>query len=160
MYDPARWQSSSPDASRRELPGPYWAEVRRQRFHQMPNDGADPGAWSWAVRRPGAAGHGCTGHTTVKAGTAASDRAAKQAVEDWLAAHPLDADRTLWNVVAPVVAVLGAPTGAEAYGRLTRALTAAGFDVYEPDTDEIRLTPFESEDGTEESDPPPAGWPY
>ena len=88
---------------------------------------------------------------------AADDHAAKQAVEDWLAAHPLDSGRKLWNVAVPVIAILGAPTSAEAQSRLAMALTAAGFDVYEPGTDMIRLTPFESEDGTEESDPPPPG---
>lgn len=68
MNDPARWQASSADASRRDLPGPYWAEVRR-RFCQMPDDGDDLGAWSWvwAIRRPGASGHRGTGHTTIKA---------------------------------------------------------------------------------------------
>ena len=98
MIDPALWQPLAGDASRRDLPGPYWAEVRRCRFHQMPQD--DPGTWSWAIRRLGAAGHRGTGHTTIKAGTAVDDHAAKQAVEDWLAAHPLDGGRAGHRLVA------------------------------------------------------------
>jgi len=66
-----------------------------------------------------------------------------------------------WNVIAPVIAVLGAPSSAEALSRVTRALKAAGFEVYDdPAADSVSLAPFEAEAGTEESDPPPNGWPW
>lgn len=61
-----------------------------------------------------------------------------------------------WNVVVPVVAVLRAPDGTVAVRRLAKALTEAGFDVYEED---IGLGPFESEDEVGESAPPLNGWP-
>ena len=42
-----------------------------------------------------------------------------------------------------------------------RALKAAGFKVYDdPAAKSVSLAPFEAEDGTEESDPPPNGWPW
>jgi hypothetical protein len=65
-----------------------------------------------------------------------------------------------WNVIAPVIAVLSAPSSDEALSRLTRALKAAGFDVYDDPAAADSFPPFEAEDGTEESDPPPNGWPW
>lgn len=138
----------------RDLTGPYWAEVERRRFHQMPMEDADL-AWYWRVCRLGL-GAG-PGHTIVASGAAPSEPTAKQAVSDWLAAHPIDDALKLWNVAVPVVASLRAHDGPEAYKRLTGALKAAGFDIY----DDHPYEPFESEDGPQESDPPlPAGWPW
>jgi hypothetical protein len=58
----------------------------------------------------------------------------------------------LWNVVIPVVTLLRAPDGPAAGNRLARALTAAGFDVYDyGDSPCVSTRPFESEDGPEES---------
>ena len=158
MHDTTRWHPS-PGTGRqdRDLFGPYWAEVSRRRHHSMPMEDADPAAWSWAILRING-----DERAKVAAGTAPDEQAAKQAVNDWLTEHgPLDADWRMWNVIAPVVAVLSAPSSAEALDRLTRALKAAGFEVYDdPAAAPVSLAPFEAEDGTEESDPPPAGWPW
>lgn len=135
----------------RDLFGPFWAQITEPSTALR--------GWAWAVRRldgsrPVTVAHG---ETSV----IGASRAARQAVDGWVAANqPLaEAWTTVWNVAVPVVACLRAPTGAEAYDRLAKALTAAGFDVYEAPGEEL-TSPFRAEDGTEESDPPPAGWPW
>lgn len=157
MSDTTQWYGASNDRQDRDLFGPYWAEVTRRRHHSMPMEDADPGAWSWAIMR---LDHDA--RVTVAAGPAPDAPSAKRAVDDWLADHgPLDADWQLWNVLVPVVAVINAPSGPAAYDRLARALKAARFDVYDdPGMESVSLAPLEAEDGTEESDPPPGGWPY
>ena len=120
----------------------------------MPPPSSDPAAWSWAIRklRGGPA-------ASIATGTAPDAAAAKQAVDDWLAGHgPLQ--QTLWNVVVPVIALLRGDDGEEANDRLTRALKAAGFDVYDPYAEFAGVVPVECDDQSlDESDPPPAGWP-
>jgi hypothetical protein len=51
----------------------------------------------------------------------------------------------MWNVIAPGIAVLGAPSSAVPLRRLTTALKAAGFKVYDdPAAKSVSLAPFEA----------------
>jgi hypothetical protein len=142
----------------RDLFGPLWAEVTQR--PPQPGEAAydvDPAAWSWKVRR-------LDGEKTldVAQGQAPGHNEAMQAADEWWAASGLEAQyATLWNVALPVVAVLRGPTGEAAAARLAKALTAAGFDICDGGgLDAGSVKPFESEQGTEETDPPPNGWPW